>query len=58
MERVCDAGAGSSILILTTIKIGSPTRSQRAGVQAPGGNAREKPEGARRTPTPFTNEGQ
>jgi len=36
VERVCDAAAGSSILILTTIKIGSPTRSQRAGVQAPG----------------------
>lgn len=26
VERVCNAAAGSSILILTTIKIGSPTR--------------------------------
>jgi hypothetical protein len=47
------------LFLIQHLKNRGPTRLQRAGEQAPAGQtAREKPEGARRTPTPFQNAGQ
>src|SRR5262249_48921262 len=56
-ERSCKAGAGLPILI-QHLKIGSPTRHQRWCASSWRETAREKPEGARGTPTPFPNVGQ
>ena len=55
-ERVCDAGAGPPILI-QHLKIGSSARVWRRCASSWRVTAREKPEGARRTPTPFSQRG-